>query len=63
MRLNNVSRVLRDVNVKLDAILARLEALEERIVEGEKPELEDLEAYEESERELREGKLIPLKKS
>ena len=53
---------LKEINSKLDALIARLEALEEKVVAAEKPEPEDVEAYHEAERELREGKLIPYKK-
>lgn len=51
---------LKEINSKLDALIARLEALEEKVVAAEEPE--DVEAYREAERELREGKLIPYKK-
>ena len=53
---------LKEINSKLDALIARLEVLEEKVVGAEEPEPEDLEAYREAERELREGKLTPYKK-
>ena len=52
-----VVEMLHEVNTKLDAILARLRALEGRILKVEEPEPEDVEAYLESEKELREDKL------
>jgi len=57
-----VLEVLREISSKLDAVIARLEALEGRVVGVEEPELEDVEAYHEAEKELREGKLIPFRK-
>jgi len=56
-----VLEVLREVSSKLDVVIARLEALEERVVGVEEPEPEDIEAYYEAEKELREGKLIPFR--
>ncbi|RLF14214.1 MAG: hypothetical protein DRN06_07390 [Thermoprotei archaeon] len=53
---------LREISSKLDAIVARLEALEERVVGVEEPEPEDVEAYHEAERELEEGRLIPFRR-
>jgi len=61
MSLNEqILQILREVNEKLDAVVARLMALENRIVEVEEPEPEDVEAYMEAEREIREGKIKPL---
>lgn len=57
-----VMEVLRQVNTKLDAILARLRALEARILKVEEPEPEDVDAYREAERELKEGALKPFKR-
>ncbi|RLE94679.1 MAG: hypothetical protein DRJ55_02640 [Thermoprotei archaeon] len=57
-----ILEALKEINSKLDALVARLEALEEKVVGAEEPEPEDVEAYREAERELREGKLIPFKK-
>ena len=45
---------------KLDAVMARLTALENRIVEVEEAEPEDVEAYMEAEEEIKEGKIKPL---
>ncbi len=53
---------LKDISSKLDAIAARLEALEERVIGIEEPEPENIEAYHEAEKEIREGKLIPFEK-
>ena len=44
-----VLQILREVNEKLDAVMARLTALENRIIEVEEPE--DVEAYMEAERD------------
>ena len=55
-----VLQILREVNEKLNAVMARLTALENRIVEAEEAEPEDVEAYMEAEREIREGKIKPL---
>lgn len=55
-------KLLREINEKLDLIISKLEALENRILEFEEPEEEDVKAYEEAERELKERKLIPLEK-
>ncbi len=46
-----VLQILREVNEKLDAVMARLTALENRIIEVEEPEPEDVEAYMEAERD------------
>ena len=51
-----ILEALREISSKLDAVIARLEALEERVVGVEGPEPEDVEAYYEAERELRKGK-------
>jgi len=61
MSLNEqILQILREVNEKLDAVVARLMALENRMVGVEEPEPEDVEAYMEAEREIREGKIKPL---
>ena len=57
MSSRDVIRVLDEVNSKLDTILIRLRALEERILDVEEPEPGDVEAYAEAERELEKGKL------
>ena len=57
-----ILEALKEINSKLDALIARLEVLEEKVVGAEEPEPEDVEAYHEAERELREGKLISFKK-
>jgi hypothetical protein len=57
MSSGEVLQILKEVNTKLDLILSKIEVLEEKVIETEEPELEDIEAYEESEKELREGKL------
>ncbi|MEB3786769.1 MAG: hypothetical protein GSR75_01525 [Desulfurococcales archaeon] len=57
-----VLEVLKDISSKLDAIAARLEALEERVIGVEEPEPEDVEAYYEAEREFEEGKLVPFER-
>ena len=57
-----ILEALKEINIKLDALIARLEALEDKVVAAEKPEPEDVEAYHEAEKELKEGKLIPFKK-
>jgi len=57
-----ILEALKEINIKLDALIARLEALEEKVVAAEEPEPEDIEAYREAEKEFREGKLIPFKK-
>ena len=57
-----ILEALREISSKLDAVIARLEALEERVVGVEEPEPEDVEAYYEAERELREGKLVPFER-
>ncbi|MGB9760311.1 MAG: hypothetical protein ACP5M7_10510 [Thermoproteota archaeon] len=62
MSSSEVLQILKEVNTKLDLILTKIEVLEEKVIETEEPELEDIEAYEESEKELREGKLIPFSK-
>jgi len=55
-----VLQILREVNEKLDAVMARLTALENRIVEVEEAEPGDVEAYMEAEEEIKEGKIRPL---
>ena len=50
-----ILEALREISSKLDAVVARLEALEERVIGAEEPEPGDVEAYHEAERELREG--------
>jgi len=62
MSSSEVIEVLREVNSKLDAILARLRALEGGILKVEEPEPEDVEAYLEAEREFKEGTLKPFTK-
>ncbi len=62
MSSSEVLQILKEVNTKLDLILTKIEVLEEKVIETEEPELKDVEAYEESEKELREGKLIPFSK-
>ena len=57
-----ILEALKEINSKLDALIARLETLEDKVVAAEKPEPEDIEAYHEAEKELREGKLIPYNK-
>ncbi|RLE96538.1 MAG: hypothetical protein DRJ63_10430 [Thermoprotei archaeon] len=57
-----VLEILKEINSKLDTVVAKLEVLEEKVIEVEEPEPEDVEAYYEAEKELREGKLIPFKK-
>ncbi len=53
---------LKDISSKLDAIITKLDALEERVIGIEEPEPEDVEAYHEAERELREGRLVSFEK-
>ena len=57
-----ILEALREISSKLDAVVARLEALEERVIGAEEPEPEDVEAYHEAERELREGRLVPFER-
>lgn len=57
-----ILETLKEISSKLDAVVARLEALEEKVVGVEEPEPEDVEAYREAERERREGRLIPFEK-
>jgi len=42
--------------------MARLKALEEKVIEVETPEAEDVKAYREAERKIKEGKLLPFRK-
>jgi hypothetical protein len=58
----DVIEALRQVNIKLDVILARLGALEGRMLETEEPEPGDVEAYAEAEGELERGELKPFKR-
>jgi len=60
MSAAEMMEALREVKSKLDAILARLWSLEGRILKMEEPEPEDVEAYLEAEKELREGALKPF---
>ena len=57
-----ILEALREISSKLDAVVARLEALEERVIGAEEPEPGDVEAYHEAERELREGRLVPFER-
>ena len=57
-----ILEALREISSKLDAVVARLEALEGKVVGVEEPEPEDVEAYREAERELREGRLVPFER-
>ena len=56
-----ILEVLREISSKLVVVIARLEALEGRVVGVEEPEPEDIEAYYEAEKEFREGRLIRFK--
>lgn len=57
-----ILEALKDISSKLDAIITKLDALEERVIGIEEPEPEDVEAYHEAERELREGRLVSFEK-
>jgi len=57
-----ILEVLREISSKLDAVVARLEALEERVIGAGEPKPRDVEAYLEAEREREGGRLIPFER-
>jgi hypothetical protein len=63
MSSTEVMEAIREVNNKLDAILARLRALEGTVLMTEEPEPEDVDACLEADRELKEGTLKPFKRN
>jgi len=58
----DILEILKEINSKLDVLVAKLETIEKKVVGVEEPEPEDVEAYYEAEKELKEGKLIPFEK-
>lgn len=58
----DILEILKEINSKLDVLVAKLETMEKKVVEVEEPEPEDVEAYYEAEKELKEDKLIPFEK-
>lgn len=59
---NEILEILKQVSDKLDTLIARIEAIEDKILEKEIPEPEDIKAYREMEEELKRSELIPFKK-
>ncbi len=57
-----ILETLREISSKLDAVAARLEALEEKVIGAEEAEPEDIEAFHEAEKERREDRLIPFER-